>query len=147
MCSLLGRREVPPTRHNVGLGLSALHRIAAFAAISAKRQQWSLEQEFRYVGLVRDGAKVVPKERESLGMAATKTDHFHALLFQADSRQQADWADRGLIPSASLAILADQIRHRPPAAAHPCDRLRRSQSPATPQNVTHVGQSLESLTQ
>ena len=59
VCSLLSRAEA--TRPNIELGLSALHRIAAFASIAAKRPEWAVEQEYRYVVLDREASVVTPQ--------------------------------------------------------------------------------------
>lgn len=50
---------------NLKLGLSALNRVAAFIAISAKREQWSVEQEFRHATILHPDARVRPSERKS----------------------------------------------------------------------------------
>lgn len=49
-CAQLSRVE--SCRRNLDLGLSALHRIAAFWCITAKRAEWADEQEYRHVTLV-----------------------------------------------------------------------------------------------
>ncbi|HEV2194036.1 MAG TPA: DUF2971 domain-containing protein [Candidatus Acidoferrum sp.] len=53
------------TQRNIELGLLALHRIAAFAAITAKRAPWEVEQEYRRVTIVHNEAAVEPKVRVS----------------------------------------------------------------------------------
>ena len=58
ICTRLEGNDVHLTRGNVALGLSALYRIAAFAAISAKQPQSSVEQEYRLVAAARKGPKV-----------------------------------------------------------------------------------------
>ena len=55
------------TKKNAELGMLALVRIAAFMAISAKREQWAVEREYRRAAFVRRGALVVPHERVSEG--------------------------------------------------------------------------------
>jgi hypothetical protein len=62
VCSLLDRAE--PTRRNFELGLSALHRLAAFASIGAKRAEWAVEQEFREVTLVPKKSQIRLLERQ-----------------------------------------------------------------------------------
>jgi len=59
--------KVTPARRNIELGLNALYRIAAFAAIAAKREQWAVEQEYRHVTLLHKDARAEPKWRESNG--------------------------------------------------------------------------------
>lgn len=53
------------TRKNAELGMLALVRIAAFMSISAKREQWAVEQEYRRAAFVKRGAVVLPRERVS----------------------------------------------------------------------------------
>jgi len=56
--------ECPPASE---LALSAMYRIAAFAAITAKKPQWAREKEWRQVAVVRKGFSVQPYERKSSG--------------------------------------------------------------------------------
>jgi hypothetical protein len=63
VCSLLSR--LPPSRRTLELGLSALHRIAAFASIGAKRAEWAVEQEFREVTLVPKKSQIRLLERQT----------------------------------------------------------------------------------
>jgi hypothetical protein len=65
VCSLLARFAA--SRKNLRLGLAALHRIAAFASIGAKREEWAVEQEFREVTVVRQNSNIRLKEREVSG--------------------------------------------------------------------------------
>lgn len=65
ICSVMERAAF--TRRNGELGLSALYRIAAFAAIGAKQQKWAGEQEFRNVTMVYPEAGVQPRVRTSGG--------------------------------------------------------------------------------
>ena len=65
ICDVLNRAL--PTLHNQRLALSALYRIAAFTSMSAKQQQWEVEQEYRHVTMVHMGADVKPQERERDG--------------------------------------------------------------------------------
>ena len=55
------------TRRNIELGLLALHRIAAFAAMTAKQPPWAGEQEYRRVTILHNEATVDPKVRMSGG--------------------------------------------------------------------------------
>jgi hypothetical protein len=55
ICSFLSAVESLPK--NVGLGVSALNRLAAFQSMSAKRREWAAEQEFRHVTIVPHNAK------------------------------------------------------------------------------------------
>lgn len=50
LCALLGPLE--PSIPNLQSGVAALYRIAAFASITAKQQQWAHEKEFRKVELL-----------------------------------------------------------------------------------------------
>lgn len=61
ICTALSRARY--SKHNIGLGSSALYRIAAFASIRAKQPKWAVEQEIRHATLIRDGANIRPKER------------------------------------------------------------------------------------
>ncbi len=63
ICSVMERASF--TRRNGELGLSALYRTAAFAAIGAKQQKWAAEQEFRNVTLIYPEAGVQPSVRTS----------------------------------------------------------------------------------
>jgi hypothetical protein len=65
VCSLLN--SYGASRRNLELGLAALHRIAAFASIGAKRVEWEVEQEFRQVTLVRQNSNIRLKERGTGG--------------------------------------------------------------------------------
>jgi len=65
ICSALGRAAV--LTKNLSIGLNALHRIAAFASISAKQPRWATEQEFRRVSLLRENDQGRLRERESEG--------------------------------------------------------------------------------
>jgi hypothetical protein len=65
ICALLARAGA--SRRNHELGLSALHRIAAFASIGAKRAEWAVEQEFRWVTLVSRNSQIQLKERDADG--------------------------------------------------------------------------------
>jgi len=49
------------------LGLNALYRVAAVAAISAKKPQWANEKEWRQVALVRKSHDIRPLVRHSSG--------------------------------------------------------------------------------
>lgn len=61
ICAQLSRARY--SKHNMGLGSSALFRIAAFASIRAKQPKWAVEREIRHATLIRDGAIIRPKER------------------------------------------------------------------------------------
>ncbi len=61
ICKELSR--APMTPKNIELGVSALYRIAAFCAMTAKQPKWEHEQEFRHVTIFRDGVEAKPKER------------------------------------------------------------------------------------
>jgi hypothetical protein len=63
MCAVLYRSRVTP--NNCEAGLSAFYRIAAFASIRAKREEWRSEQEVRHVTLPRRETGVEPCERVS----------------------------------------------------------------------------------
>jgi hypothetical protein len=66
ICSVLGRAK--NSRENRELGVSALSRIAAFASIMAKQEQWAGEKEVRYVTLIVDENTASQiKEREIAG--------------------------------------------------------------------------------
>jgi hypothetical protein len=61
---LLARaKRTPSNRHE---GLSALYRIAAFAAIRAKTDDWKHEAEVRHVTFSRDKDGIVPNQRISV---------------------------------------------------------------------------------
>jgi hypothetical protein len=62
---VMERAEI--TRRNIELGLLALHRIAAFAAITAKQPPWAGEQEYRRVTILHNEATIDPKVRVSGG--------------------------------------------------------------------------------
>lgn len=66
-CEVLQRPGVLPTRRNFELGLNALYRFAAFAAIMAKQEKWAVEQEYRRVTIVYRETDVEPKVRISGG--------------------------------------------------------------------------------
>lgn len=83
VCALLSRAKT--TRSNYELGLSALHRIAAFASIGAKRAGWAVEQEFRHVTLVRQNSRVQLKEREEDG----KVKRFLPVAVRAEGKRIA----------------------------------------------------------
>jgi hypothetical protein len=61
ICKELSR--VPMTSSNIELGVSALYRIAAFCAMTAKQPKWAHEREFRHITIFRDGVQANPKER------------------------------------------------------------------------------------
>jgi hypothetical protein len=67
VCSVLSQPGVLTSPSNCKLGVSALNRIAAFASISAKRRQWTCEQEVRHATLVPPGSRAQLKERKSGG--------------------------------------------------------------------------------
>lgn len=67
VCEVMQRPGVLPIRKNFELGLNALYRFAAFAAIMAKQEKWSVEQEYRRVTIVYREADVQPKVRISGG--------------------------------------------------------------------------------
>ncbi len=66
-CEIMQRPGVLPTRKNFELGLNALYRFAAFAAIMAKQEQWKVEQEYRRVTIVYREVDVEPQVRVSGG--------------------------------------------------------------------------------
>jgi hypothetical protein len=70
VCSLLSRAV--PSRKTFELGLSALHRVAAFASIGAKRAEWAVEQEFREVTLVPKKSQIRLLERQTPDGKVTK---------------------------------------------------------------------------
>lgn len=82
-CSLL--ECAASTQRNGKLGLSALYRIAAFAAIGAKQQKWAGEQEFRNVTLVYPEAHVQPSVRTSGG----KTVRYLPTVVRANGKKIA----------------------------------------------------------
>jgi len=55
------------TKRNIELGLLALHRTAAFAAITAKQAIWASEQEYRRMTVLHLEASAEPKVRMSGG--------------------------------------------------------------------------------
>jgi hypothetical protein len=65
ICKELSR--APMTPKNIELGVSALYRIAAFCAMTAKQPKWAHEQEFRHITIFRDGVEAIPKERTNNG--------------------------------------------------------------------------------
>jgi hypothetical protein len=65
ICSLLSRADA--CRENVATGFKALYRIATHAAISAKKPEWEVEQEYRLVRLVDQNERHELKKRESAG--------------------------------------------------------------------------------
>jgi hypothetical protein len=65
VCSLLS--GVAASGKNLRLGLAALHRIAAFASIGAKRAEWAVEQEFRQVTVIPQNSDLRIEEREAGG--------------------------------------------------------------------------------
>jgi len=67
MCAWLSRARY--SKHNIGLGSSALYRIAVFASIREKHAKWAIEQEIRHATLIRDGANIRPKKRTRDGKA------------------------------------------------------------------------------
>ncbi len=67
VCEVMQRAGVLPTRKNFELGLNALYRFAAFAAIMAKQEKWKVEQEYRRVTIVYREADVQPNVRVSGG--------------------------------------------------------------------------------
>ena len=85
ICSVMGRNGVLFTRHNVELGLNALYRIAAFAAIMAKQEKWAVEQEYRRVTIVYREADVQPVVRVSGG----KEVRYLATVVRANGRKIA----------------------------------------------------------
>jgi len=66
-CDIMQRPGVLPTRKNFELGLNALYRIAAFAAIMAKQEKWAVEQEYRRVTIIYREADVQANARISGG--------------------------------------------------------------------------------
>jgi hypothetical protein len=83
VCSLLARAKA--SRGNYELGLSALHRIAAFASIGAKRAVWAVEREFRWVTLVRQNSEIQLKERDADG----KVKRFLPVAVRAEGKRIA----------------------------------------------------------
>jgi hypothetical protein len=69
ICSMLS--SAANTAHNRELGKSALTRIAAFQAITAKDARWQVEQEFRHVTLVRSQDMGKLRQRGSPGNAVS----------------------------------------------------------------------------
>jgi len=63
VCAVLQPCRV--TEGNIGLGLLALRRIAAFRAMSAKREGWAAEREYRRVTLLHKESTAVPIECRS----------------------------------------------------------------------------------
>ena len=61
ICWALAR--VQPSQNNCEEGLSALYRIAAYASIRAKHENWKSEQEVRLVTIARNETGIEPKER------------------------------------------------------------------------------------
>jgi hypothetical protein len=55
------------TRRAVIGAISALHRVSAFAAVTAKKPSWSAEREFRVVTFVPKGLPPLPRERTYQG--------------------------------------------------------------------------------
>jgi hypothetical protein len=80
---VLERAQV--TRRNIELGLLALHRIAAFAAITAKQAVWSGEQEYRRLTVLHQKAAVEPKVR----MSGSKTIRYLSAEVRADRKKIA----------------------------------------------------------
>ena len=80
ICSLLEKTDM--TKHNHALGLSALYRIGAFAAITAKQEKWAVEQEYRHVTIVHRNAKVKRKE----GLSDGKTIRYLPIVVRADGK-------------------------------------------------------------
>src|SRR5437879_3749684 len=54
----------PLPQRALELGLNALFRIAAYAAVTAKQPQWSVEEEWRQVVIARKGVRIEPCERQ-----------------------------------------------------------------------------------
>jgi hypothetical protein len=81
--SLLGR--VKGKRRHLKLALSALYRIAAFMSMSAKREMWAVEKEYRHVTIIHPDAKVQAHERVSGG----KTIRFLPVVLRADGKRIA----------------------------------------------------------
>jgi len=92
------------------LALNALYRIAAYAAITAKKPAWSREAEWRQVAVVRRGATVQIFERKSGG----QTIRYLKLFLRRDGRPLVfdeiiigSNQDVALATSRLRAILAD----------------------------------------
>lgn len=81
ICLVLTR--VQPSCNNCEGGVSALHRIAAFASIRAKREELRSEQEVRHVTFSRRKTCVEPKERVS---AARKVVRYLPVSLRADGK-------------------------------------------------------------
>jgi hypothetical protein len=73
------------TKNNIELGLLALHRIAAFASITAKQEIWSCEKEYRRMTVLHQEGNVQPKERLSGG----KTIRYLTAEVRANGRKIA----------------------------------------------------------
>jgi hypothetical protein len=80
VCALL--RRVPPTDLSRELGASAFYRIAGFTATGAKQEGWAVEQEFRNVTIVHQGAKN-PEEVDENGR------RFLPIVVRADGKRMA----------------------------------------------------------
>jgi hypothetical protein len=81
ICLVLARFQ--PSCNNCEAGVSALHRIAAFASIRAKRENFRSEQEVRHITFSRRKSGVVPKERLS---AAGKVVRYLPVSLRADGK-------------------------------------------------------------
>jgi hypothetical protein len=103
VCSLLSRAV--PSRSNFELGLSALHRIAAFASIGAKRAEWAVEQEFREVTLVRQSSNIRLKEREVDG----KVKRYLPVQVRAEGKRIA-FSEIIVGPNRNVEETRDQLK-------------------------------------
>jgi hypothetical protein len=54
----------PVPQRALELGLNAMFRISAYAAVTAKQPQWSGEEEWRLVVVAREGVEIQPCERQ-----------------------------------------------------------------------------------
>jgi len=109
------RRGAVPYRARA-LALNALYRIAAYAAITAKKPAWSREAEWRQVAVVRRRAKVQIFERKALG----QTIRYLKLFLRRDERPLA--FDEIIIgPNQDVALATSRLRAILADAGYPND--------------------------
>jgi hypothetical protein len=102
-CRVLER--LPARKEVLELGLFAFYRSAAFTSMSAKREGWAVEQEYRRVTLVHRDANIVPCERVS----KRKTIRYLPTVVRANGKRIA-LAEIIIGPNQDFSPCAERVR-------------------------------------
>ena len=80
-CDALAHAKPSPSDYHEGL--TAFNRVAAFADVAAKREEWATEQEVRHVTFARGTKAIESKERVS---AAGRSIQYLPVSLRADNK-------------------------------------------------------------